>query len=85
MQKFYSSIALIGWTLLAFTTSSFAQQSPTQDYLLYVLSESADKISLIRFGANVALNARVGFCIWQFHFARTPLVARQLAAPVPFL
>ena len=28
----------------------YAQQPPTQDYLVYVLSESADKISLIRFG-----------------------------------
>ncbi|MDX2042809.1 MAG: YncE family protein [Acidobacteriota bacterium] len=32
----------------------FAQKMPTQDYLVYVLSESADKISLIRFGPNGA-------------------------------
>src|SRR6185436_324259 len=33
---------------------SFAQSKPTQDYLVYVLSESADKISLVRFGPNGA-------------------------------
>jgi DNA-binding beta-propeller fold protein YncE len=31
-------------------TSSRAQTKPDKDYLLYVLSESADKISLVRFG-----------------------------------
>jgi DNA-binding beta-propeller fold protein YncE len=31
-----------------------AQAKPAQDYLLYVLSEAADKISLIRFGPNGA-------------------------------
>jgi DNA-binding beta-propeller fold protein YncE len=31
-----------------------AQQPPAQDYLVYVLSEAADKISLIRFGAQGA-------------------------------
>jgi len=33
---------------------SFAQSKPTQDYLVYVLSEAADKISLIRFGPGGA-------------------------------
>ena len=33
---------------------AFAQAKPTQDYLVYVLSEAADKISLIRFGPNGA-------------------------------
>jgi len=32
----------------------FAQAKPAQDYLVYVLSEAADKISLIRFGPNGA-------------------------------
>src|SRR5687768_12544859 len=32
----------------------FAQAKPSQDYLVYVLSEAADKISLIRFGPNGA-------------------------------
>src|SRR5258705_5702665 len=31
-----------------------AQSKPDQDYLFYVLSEGADKISLIRFGPNGA-------------------------------
>ena len=31
-----------------------AQSKPEQDYLLYVLSEAADKISLVRFGPNGA-------------------------------
>lgn len=34
--------------------SIFAQAKPAQDYLVYVLSEAADKISLIRFGPNGA-------------------------------
>lgn len=35
-------------------TPTLAQSKPTQDYLVYVLSEAADKISLIRFGPNGA-------------------------------
>ncbi len=50
MNKFCSFAALIVSALLTFIIQSFAQQPPTQDYLVYVLSESADKISLIRFG-----------------------------------
>lgn len=34
--------------------ASFAQANPDRDYLVYVLSEAADKISLIRFGPNGA-------------------------------
>src|SRR2546425_7343623 len=33
---------------------TFAQRKPAQDYLVYVLSEAADKISLVRFGPNGA-------------------------------
>ena len=33
---------------------TFAQAKPAQDYLVYVLSEAADKISLVRFGPNGA-------------------------------
>jgi DNA-binding beta-propeller fold protein YncE len=50
MKKFCTFIALIACTLPAFTHSSFSQKPPAQDYLVYVLSEAADKISLIRFG-----------------------------------
>jgi DNA-binding beta-propeller fold protein YncE len=34
--------------------SSFAQTRPDKDYLVYVVSEAADKIALIRFGPNGA-------------------------------
>ena len=36
------------------TVASLAQSKPNKDYLVYVLSEAADKISLIRFGPNGA-------------------------------
>jgi len=35
-------------------SSVFAQTKPDKDYLVYVVSESADKIALIRFGPNGA-------------------------------
>jgi len=35
-------------------TAAFAQTKPDKDYLFYVVSESADKIALIRFGPNGA-------------------------------
>src|ERR1700704_5223120 len=34
--------------------TTFAQAKPAQDYLVYVLSEAADMISLVRFGPNGA-------------------------------
>ena len=41
--------------LIAFcATTTFAQTKPDKDYLVYVVSESADKIALIRFGPNGA-------------------------------
>ena len=54
MKKFCSSAALIGFAMFALLTSAFAQKAPEQDYLVYVLSESADKITLIRFGPRGA-------------------------------
>jgi DNA-binding beta-propeller fold protein YncE len=38
----------------ALASNAFAQRPPEQDYLVYVLSESADKIALIRFGPKGA-------------------------------
>jgi DNA-binding beta-propeller fold protein YncE len=35
---------------VVFTPQAFAQRAPEQDYLVYVVCESADKIALIRFG-----------------------------------
>ena len=46
----FLTIALIFLTV----TVTFAQTKPDKDYLVYVLSESADKVSLIRFGPNGA-------------------------------
>src|SRR5580765_7391053 len=40
--------------LLALFVLSSVQQPPGKDYLVYVVSESADKISLIRFGPKGA-------------------------------
>jgi DNA-binding beta-propeller fold protein YncE len=54
MPNFFASAVLFVCVLLVLTPSSFAQEPPTQDYLVYVLSESADKISLIRFGPGGA-------------------------------
>jgi DNA-binding beta-propeller fold protein YncE len=36
------------------TSALFAQRAPEQDYLVYVVSESTDKISLVRFGPGGA-------------------------------
>ncbi len=41
-------------TLLAAAPAAFAQNKPDKDYLVYVLSEGADTISLIRFGPKGA-------------------------------
>ncbi|MCI0390103.1 MAG: YncE family protein [Acidobacteria bacterium] len=54
MRRFCSSAALIVLALFASLSSAFAQKAPEQDYLVYVLSESADKITLIRFGPRGA-------------------------------
>ena len=40
--------------LISSAASSVAQVKPDQDYLVYVLSESADKIALVRFGPDGA-------------------------------
>jgi DNA-binding beta-propeller fold protein YncE len=54
MKKFCSLSALIVCALFAVPSSTFAQKTPEKDYLVYVLSESADKIALIRFGPRGA-------------------------------
>ncbi len=50
MKKFCTFTALIACVLLTLIQPSLTQKPPGQDYLVYVLSEAADKISLIRFG-----------------------------------
>lgn len=47
-------IAILSFSVLAFSNSVIAQTKPDKDYLVYVVSESADKIALIRFGPNGA-------------------------------
>jgi DNA-binding beta-propeller fold protein YncE len=48
-------IALLAVLALgALASQVFAQRPPEQDYLVYVLSESADKIALVRFGPKGA-------------------------------
>jgi DNA-binding beta-propeller fold protein YncE len=49
----YFPISAIYLLMISFISSS-APQLPAQDYLVYVVSESADKISLIRFGPKGA-------------------------------
>ena len=44
----------VGLLVLASSFSVQAQSKPDKDYLAYVVSESADKIALIRFGPNGA-------------------------------
>ena len=46
--------ALLLVTLVAGAPAAFAQTRPDKDYLVYVLSEAADTISLIRFGPGGA-------------------------------
>ncbi|HEX8000998.1 MAG TPA: YncE family protein [Pyrinomonadaceae bacterium] len=45
-------LALLSFGALA--SQAFAQRPPEQDYLVYVLSESADRIALVRFGPKGA-------------------------------
>jgi DNA-binding beta-propeller fold protein YncE len=45
---------LVALSFGAWAEQALAQRAPEQDYLVYVLSESADKIALVRFGAKGA-------------------------------
>jgi len=48
------NFALVFVTFFGTVAPALAQSKPDKDYLVYVLSESADKISLIRFGPGGA-------------------------------
>src|SRR5687768_9591736 len=52
-SMFASRQALI-FLLLFVSQTAFSQQLPDKDYLVYVVSEAADKITLIRFGPKGA-------------------------------
>ena len=55
MSGLRPAIAIFALALLALCPSlSQSQTKPDKDYLVYVVSESADKIALIRFGPNGA-------------------------------
>jgi DNA-binding beta-propeller fold protein YncE len=54
MRSVYSRVVLAVLFGLASSAASDAQVKPDRDYLAYVLSESADKIALVRFGADGA-------------------------------
>ncbi len=53
-MKLIRLIFFIALSTGASATFVFAQRPPEQDYLVYVVSESADKISLVRFGPRGA-------------------------------
>ena len=50
----FARFALLAIYILLAVCSVAAQRPPEQDYLVYVLSESTDKISLVRFGPKGA-------------------------------
>jgi DNA-binding beta-propeller fold protein YncE len=52
--KFSFQLALFCIITALFQTLALAQVAPQQDYLVYVVSESADKISVVRFGPKGA-------------------------------
>jgi len=54
MKKSCLLVAGAFCVIFAYLTSALAQKAADQDYLVYVLSESADKITLIRFGPQGA-------------------------------
>jgi DNA-binding beta-propeller fold protein YncE len=49
-MKFNLKLVLLFVAIVVWVTPVLAQRAPEQDYLVYVVSESTDKISLIRFG-----------------------------------
>ena len=54
MKRIWLFITFVLLGLIALNYSMPGQKAPGLDYLVYVLSESADKISLIRFGSDGA-------------------------------
>jgi DNA-binding beta-propeller fold protein YncE len=49
-RRRYTNVCLLLIFLALYSPSSPAQSKPAKDYLVYVLSEGADKIALVRFG-----------------------------------
>jgi DNA-binding beta-propeller fold protein YncE len=53
-NMWYFAVSILYFLTILFVSPAAAQRPPAQDYLVYVASESADKISLIRFGPKGA-------------------------------
>jgi DNA-binding beta-propeller fold protein YncE len=53
-MKLNLKFVLLVLTITVLSTPARAQRPPDQDYLVYVVSESSDKVSLIRFGPKGA-------------------------------
>src|SRR3954454_14631543 len=49
-MRTYLKLALLFITITILATPVAAQRPPDQDYLVYVVSESSDKVSVVRFG-----------------------------------
>ncbi|HEX6043493.1 MAG TPA: YncE family protein [Pyrinomonadaceae bacterium] len=54
MRNLWRRFAFAVLLLVSVTPALHAQAGPDKDYLVYVLAESADKIALVRFGADGA-------------------------------
>lgn len=54
MKNVYCRFVLAVVLVATFVASSHAQAKPDRDYVVYVLSESADKIAVVRFGPEGA-------------------------------
>ena len=52
--KLFRLIPVAAFLVGAFASTAVAERPPAEDYLVYVVSESADKIALIRFGPKGA-------------------------------
>src|ERR1043165_8130525 len=53
-MKIHLKLALVFIAIIVFSTEAIAQRPPEQDYLVYVVSESSDKVSVIRLGPGGA-------------------------------
>ncbi len=53
LQRFLASLSILAAAIFL-RPAGLAQSKPDKDYLVYVVSESADRIALVRFGPNGA-------------------------------
>src|SRR5205809_7615468 len=62
------------------TATSFAGQAARQDYLVYVVCESADKIALIRFGQHGAQVDKLIDTDWKSLISARPTTSNSRSA-----